>query len=99
MDSENGHKLRKADVVLAVALFAVAVALRTPFRSQIAYHWDSAQFALAVGEYNLRIGQPHAPGFYLYVLLGRLANLVVGEPQAALVWVSVVAGAGLTAVG
>src|SRR5262249_48152325 len=88
-----------ADIAVAVALFAVGLALRVPFRSQFAYHWDSAQFALAVGEYNIRISQPHVPGFYLYIWLGRLVNLLVGEPHAALVWVSVVAGAWLGAVG
>jgi hypothetical protein len=84
---------------MALALFLVALATRIPFRSQFAYHWDSAQFALAVGEYNIRIGQPHAPGFWLYVMLGRAVNQLVGEPHAALVWLSVVAGAWLAAVG
>jgi len=91
--------LTRSDYGIALALFVVAFALRVPFRSQFAYHWDSAQFALAVGEYKLRSGQPHAPGFYLYVMLGRLMNLFVGEPHAALVWLSVLAGAWLVSVG
>jgi hypothetical protein len=102
-DVQKGHgigqKLYAADTVLAALLFVAAVALRIPFRSQFAYHWDSAQFALAVGEYNIQISQPHVPGFYLYVVLGRLMNLVVREPHAALVWLSVMAGAVLTAMG
>jgi hypothetical protein len=99
MDRGSGQELRKIDVTVAVMLLAVAVALRIPFRSQMAYYWDSAQFALAVGEYNLRSGQPHVPGFYLYVMLGRLVNLFVGEPHAALVWLSVFAGAWLVSAG
>jgi hypothetical protein len=95
----SGCDLRKIDITWAVALFAIALVLRMPFRSQFAYHWDSAQFALAVGEYNLHTGQPHAPGFYLYVLLGKLINLFVGDPHTALVWLSVFAGAGLVVVG
>jgi hypothetical protein len=94
-----GQKLHGSDVALAALLFAAGVALRVPFRSQFAYHWDSAQYALAVGEYNIRISQPQAPGFYWYVLLGRLVNYFVGEPHAALVWLSVIAGAWLAAVG
>jgi len=84
---------------MATGLFIVGLAIRAPFRSQYAYHWDSAQFALAMGEYDLRIGQPHAPGFYLYIVLGRLVNQLVGEPHAALVWLSVIAGAWLAAIG
>ncbi len=91
--------LVRSDYGIALALFAVALALHIPFRSQLAYYWDSAQFALAVGEYNLRISQPHVPGFYLYILLGRLMNLFVGEPHAALVWLSILAGAWLVSAG
>ncbi len=92
-------RFTRGDVATALSLFLLAVILRVPFRSHFAYHWDSAQFALAVGEYNIRIGQPHAPGFYLYVVLGRLVNWFVGEPHAALVWLSVIAGAWLAAAG
>jgi hypothetical protein len=92
-------RLTRRDITTALSLFLLAVILRVPFRSHFAYHWDSAQFALAVGEYNIRISQPHAPGFYLYVVLGRLVNWFVGEPHAALVWLSVIAGAWLSAVG
>ena len=76
----------------AVVLFAVALVLRVAFRSQMAYHWDSAQFALAITEYDIRLSQPHAPGYFLYVMLGRLVNCVVGDPHASLVWISVVFG-------
>jgi hypothetical protein len=90
--------LRKADVAMAVVLFAAALALRIPFRSQFAYHWDSAQFALAINEYDIRLSQPHAPGYFLYIMLGRLVNGLVGDPHASLVWISVVFGSALPAV-
>ena len=93
------QSIEPRDWFVAAGLFLVALATRIPFRSRFAYHWDSAQFALAVSDYNLRIGQPHAPGFYLYVWLGRLMNRIVGEPHQALVWLSVIAGAWLVAVG
>jgi hypothetical protein len=73
--------------------------MRVPFRSTLPYHWDSAQFALAMQHYDLRLGQPHVPGYYLYVALGRAVNLVIGDPHASLVWISVVAGATLSALG
>jgi len=85
-------------VWIAVGLFAMAFGLRVPFRGQLPYHWDSAQFALAVSDYNIVLGQPHAPGYFLYVMLGRLVNLVVGDPHASLVWISVVAGSALVSV-
>src|SRR5438094_10305833 len=88
----------RRDWLGAAALVAASVALHGPFRSQLAYHWDSAQFALAISNYNLALSQPHAPGYFLYVMLGRLVNLFVGDPQASLVWMRVAFGGGLAAV-
>jgi hypothetical protein len=85
--------------MIAGLVFVASLALRVPFRSHYAYHWDGAQFALAVENYDLRLGQPHAPGYFLYVLLGRLVNLLVGDPHGSLVWLSVVAGAALATLG
>jgi hypothetical protein len=95
----GGQELNRTDVALAAALFIAALALRIPFRSQMAYHWDSAQLALAVGEYNIRLNQPHPPGFYFYIFLARWLNIFVGEPHTALVWLSVIAGSWLAAMG
>ena len=95
MDPGSGQEFRKADVAVAVLLFAAALALRIPFRSQFAYIWDSAEFSLAISHYNVALSQPHAPGYFLYVMLGRLVNSLVGNPHASLVWLSVVCGSGL----
>jgi len=90
-------EFERRDWLTAVVLFVVAVCLYSPFRSRMAYHWDSAEFTVAIHDYNVALGQPHAPGYFLYVMLGRLVNWFVGDPHASLVWVSVMAGAGLVA--
>jgi hypothetical protein len=94
----NATRLPQRDRSIAAALFLVALAMRIPFRSHFAYHWDSAQFALAIREFDLRLSQPHAPGYFLYVMLGRLVNHWVGDPHASLVWISVVFGSALPSV-
>lgn len=96
-DSRDGRRLTSRDWGIVVVLFLAALALRIPFRSQYAYHWDSAQFALAVRQFDIRLSQPHAPGYFLYVMLGRLVNCLVGDPHASLVWISVVFGSALPA--
>jgi hypothetical protein len=53
------------------------------------YHWDSVNFALAVENFDMLLHQPHPPGFFLYVLLGRWATQVVGDVNAGYVWISV----------
>lgn len=93
------ERFERQDWLAAAILFAVSLAVRVPFRSRFAYHWDSAQFALAIEHYNLSQGLPHLPGYFLFVMLGRAVNLLVGDPHASLVWVAVIAGSALPALG
>jgi len=94
----DGSAFSRRDWATIAAIFFVSLVLRIPFRSQLAYHWDSAEFVLAVREYNVALSQPHAPGYFLYVMLGRLTNLIVGDPHASLVWISVVFGSAVAAI-
>ena len=86
------------DWLTAIVVFLIALVVRVPCRSHMAFDWDCAQFALAIGQYDLAKGLPHPPGYFLYVMLGKLVNVFVGEPHAALVWMSVVCGSALAAV-
>jgi hypothetical protein len=81
---------------LLIGLFVVGIISRLPFRSHLLYHWDSVNFALGMEWFDVRLHQPHPPGYLLYVLLGRLFNLPVGDANASLVWISIIFG-GLTA--
>jgi Dolichyl-phosphate-mannose-protein mannosyltransferase len=96
MKAEN--KFNRRDWVTAAVFFLVALTLYVPFRGAYAYHWDSGEFAMAVREYNVALSQPHAPGFILYIMTGRLLNLLIGDPHASLVWLSVLCGSALVSV-
>src|SRR5271170_8067041 len=97
--SKAVERFERRDWLAAAVLFAASLAIRVPFRSHFAYHWDSAQFALAIEHYDVSLGLPHLPGFFLYVMFGRIVNLLVGDPHASLVWMSVLAGATLAGLG
>ena len=78
-----------------IALLIGAVALtRFLCRSRYLYDIDSVNFALAIGRFDPRTHQPHPPGYFLYVWLGRLANLVFQDANSALVAVSIAASCG-----
>lgn len=83
--------------VRVAAIFLVAAAVRIPFRATYLVNWDSVNFALGVGNFDLASHQPHPPGYLGYVLLGRFIEWFVGDPVVALTTISVVAGAGATA--
>ncbi len=75
-----------------VCLLACAVAVsRFAFRSRYLYDLDSVNFALGIGRFDPRVHQPHPPGYFLYVCLGRLVNALVHDANLALVLVSILA--------
>jgi len=78
------------DALLAAGLLVLGIVTRLPFRSQVLYHWDSVNFALATEHFDIATGQPQPPGYLLYVLLGRLVNQGTGDPQVSFVSLSVV---------
>lgn len=103
MSDQQGHKKIFAglgsDQRLAFGLCVLGVLSRVPFRSRMLYHWDSVNFALAVEKFDMLLHQPHPPGFFLYVLLGRLATQLVGDVNAGYVWISVLcSGLGAAAI-
>lgn len=75
-------------------LFGVTVLTRIPFASHLLYHLDSVQYALALDLYDIHLHQPHPPGYFVYILLGRLARFIVDDPNLALVSLSVLFTAG-----
>jgi hypothetical protein len=83
-------------VIVWSAGLAVVV-LRLLFSSHYLYHWDSVNFALGLERYDVRLGQPHPPGYVLYVALGWLVNLLFHDANRSLVAISA-AGSGLLVV-
>jgi hypothetical protein len=81
---------------------AVTLALRLLTAATGPTDWDSAQYAAAVGHFDVTHGQPQPPGYWLYVMAGRLIHQVSGLGTIhSLVLVSAVASAvaaGLTTV-
>jgi hypothetical protein len=57
--------------------------------SKLLYHWDSVQFALALENYDITVHQPHPPGYFLYVMLGRFINLFVQDANTTFVSMSI----------
>lgn len=84
-----GKSVSGIDIAWAGALAALGVITRLPFRSQTLYHWDSVNFALATVRFDVAEGQPHLPGYILYVALGWLGNLVTRDAQTTFVLLSV----------
>lgn len=77
---------------LEVLLLACGVAVsRFVFRSHDLYDLDSVNFALGMARFDPRVHQPHPPGYFLYVCLGRVLNFFVHDANLALVTLSILA--------
>jgi hypothetical protein len=77
---------------IEISLFVGAVAIsRLAFRSRYLYDLDSVNFALGMDRFDTRVHQPHPPGYFLYVCIGRLVNFLVHDANLALVLISVAA--------
>jgi len=83
---------RKIDIFLLAAGVAVT---RFAFRSHYFYDLDSVNFTLGMERFDPRVHQPHPPGYFLYVCLGRLLRFVIHDANLALVILSIAASCGI----
>src|ERR1700733_11814971 len=83
----------KPKLPLILLIGAVAIS-RWVFRSHYLYDLDSVNFALAMRRFDPRVHQPHPPGYFLYVCLGRLLNMVFHDANLALVVLSILSSCG-----
>jgi hypothetical protein len=88
--------------VAPVAVGAAALVLRLLTAAAGPTDWDSAQYVLATGQYDVTHGLPQPPGYWLYVECGRaLAHLSgLGTVHALVLLAALASGlaAGLTVV-
>jgi len=92
----RAHFARRADIWIMGGLAALTLISRWPYRARMLYNWDAVQFALALHEFDVAKHQPHPPGYLLYVALGRLLNIPLGDPNLAYVALAMVFSAATT---
>lgn len=88
LDMRSRFRLDTFLLVLSVAVTRLA------FRSHSLYDLDSVNFALGAIKFDPKVQQPHPPGYFLYVLLGRGLSGVVHDPNLAFVLISIAASCG-----
>ncbi len=71
------------------ALTSGTAVTRFAFRSHYLYDIDSVNFALALRRFDTSVHQPHPPGYFLYICLGRLFNLLFNDANAAFTAISI----------
>ena len=75
---------REALGAIVVLVSRILTAPRTPWEN------DEFLFAEAVKRFDPSLYHPHPPGYPLYVLLGKIVNVAVGDPWRALVVLGII---------
>ena len=84
----------RCEILLLVCVTALT---RFAFRSHFLYDLDSLGFALGVEHFDPRVYQPHPPGYFLYICLGKLFHTLIPDLNFALVLLSIAASCGAAA--
>jgi hypothetical protein len=79
--------VKKDTTILTLILLTLAT--RIPFATKHIVTHDSANFALALKGFNMSMHMPQPPGFILYVGLGKLVNLLIGNANTSFVILSI----------
>jgi Protein of unknown function (DUF2723) len=80
---------------IPLLLVGVVAITRIAFRSHALYDLDSVNFALGMRRFAPSVHQPHPPGYFLYICLGRLFSFFFRDANLSLVMLSVVSSCGL----
>jgi hypothetical protein len=80
---------KRKDLAFILGLFWLGFLTRLAFPGSFLYHWDSINFAFSLERFDVGSGQPHVPGYILYVFLGRLVNLIFSDGQTTFVAISI----------
>ena len=70
-------------------LFLLLLITRLTFASRFLFEWDSIHFAYAIKKFDILWHTPHPPGYIFYVLLARLFNYIVHDPNKALILLNI----------
>ncbi len=66
---------RWSPVILAALIVPLVL---VPAFPEFMYHWDEFQLSYGVEHFDLATHTPHPPGYFLFVMLGRLVRPLVG---------------------
>lgn len=77
-------QVARSSLPLRLAASCCVFALLLATLPEQPWHWDEFQLAAAIDDFDLSRHQPHPPGYYLFVVAGRVLDALLGDPFLAL---------------
>lgn len=81
--------MKRRDFFLCLFLFALGILSRLPLIEKMQSHMDGPTYSIALVNYSFEQDNPTAPGYPLYIGLGKVLLSFTGDPHVALLLVSV----------
>lgn len=78
-------------VLFAILLSAFVIHSRLRYYDPFLFNWDSVQFALSTEHFDVRLHQPHPPGYILYSGAVRTVNHMVNNPNLSMIYMNIAA--------
>jgi hypothetical protein len=70
-------------------LIVTTIFTRILFTTKYLFEWDSVQLALGMRNFNVLQHQPHPPGYFFYVYLGKIVNKFIGNANYSLIIINI----------
>jgi len=80
----SGNKYSTYLVLIITTIFT-----RVLFATKYLFEWDSVQLALGMNNFNIALHQPHPPGYFFYVYLGKYLNNIIGNANYSLIIINI----------
>ncbi|MGO9387120.1 MAG: glycosyltransferase family 39 protein [Methanobacterium sp.] len=80
----------RVDIVILFIFFLIVVLSRIPYTSKFLYQLDSVNYALAFNNFNISLSQPQAPGYIIFVALGKIINIFFNNPNTSMIFINIV---------
>lgn len=83
MVKNNQKKIHFFLIVVIFLIFTI------PFVSHYLFNWDAGQFALGVKYYNVRMHQPHPPGYPAFIFTGKIIDYFLNNANQSLASINI----------
>lgn len=71
--------------IFYISIIFITIISRLPFITKYLFEWDSVQLALGMKKFDILLHQPHPPGYFFYVYLSKLINLLLNNPNYSMI--------------
>ena len=63
---------KQINLYLSLIIGALIIVSSLFFLSTYLYNWDTGQFALGLEHFDVKMHQPHPPGYPIFIFLGKI---------------------------